>query len=123
MSSNVKVKPPVVIGPSVWVFDGNCRSYRRDAGGRAYGGPIYRDQWVEKKVVGETPRNWLVGSEHNPTKIPKRGPHHKVCFSLDAVDDLCWINDHRRGIRDKLTDATADQLRAIAAILDFIPPP
>jgi hypothetical protein len=121
MSSKLKSKYPVVIGPSVWVFDENCRSYRRDAQGRAYGGPIYRDQWVEKKVIGETPRNWLVGSEHNPIKIPKSGPHHKACFSLAEVEDLCWVNDHRQKIRDMLTEATADQLRSIATILNYSP--
>lgn len=113
----------VAVGSAVWVYNCNCRVYAKDASGRSTGGPIYRAHWEEKKIIGETSRSWIIGrGTWDELKVPKKGPHHGLCFSMDEVEDMCWVNDHRHKIAAMLTKATAAQLKSCAAVLGFSVP-
>lgn len=116
MTSTGTLHPQV--GDTVWVFDINRRIYQKPPPGKIYpeGGPIYREHWVAKKIIGETSRSWLVEPTWRPVKISKRGPHHGICFSIKDVDDACWKNEHAHKIIGSLSAnrLTKDQLLVIA---------
>lgn len=106
----------------VWVFDVNRRVYREltpeeKANGRFYatGGPIYREHWRKKKVIGQTRLSWLL--EHGD-KIRKDA--RDVAVSDEELDDRCYVHDHAHkigGVVDALKDASV--LRAIAAMIGY----
>ena len=107
----------LAIGSAIWIYDVNCRVYAKDAAGRSHGGPLYRESWREEPIIGETKKSWLIGPGWKPRKIPKKGPHNYVCFSLAELEGKCWENDNRHRLSEKVRGATLSQLRRIDAIL------
>lgn len=117
------------IGSTVWVFDGNCRTYRRDADGRAIGGPIRRESWVPVKIVGENRASWILSRYGKFLKTPKDGRRethrdaygsHRVAISQQEVDDDCWIHDHRQElVRQIQYCSDAAILRQVAALVGY----
>lgn len=107
----------VAIGSAIWIYDANRRVYARDAAGRSYGGPLYRESWREEPIIGETKMSWLIGPDWKPKKIAKKGPHCGICFSLAELEDRCWEHDNRHRLSEKVRGATLSQLRRIDAIL------
>ena len=104
--------------PRVWVFDINRRIYRKPEPGQIYstGGPIYREHWEERKVVGETSRSWVLSCGR---KIPKKR-REDVCFSEEEVDDKVWVNDHRYKIMRKVESVRdPSTLKAIAELVGY----
>ncbi len=111
----------IAVGSKVWVFDANKRVYAKDEKGRAFGPPIHREHWVEREVVSETSRSWIVGRGWEQIKVPKKGPRRGVCFSLQEVEQDCWVNSHRYRIAQAVERASYEQLIAIAEIVGFKP--
>lgn len=87
-----------MIGKTIYIFNANNRVYEKDAKGRSQGAPIYRKHWEPIQVIGETKNSWLVGYEHNPTKISKKdlreGKLHNICLTEKEVDDKVFLHDH-----------------------------
>lgn len=109
----------IKVGSSVWVFDQNCRVYKRDARGISSGTPIYRLHWVEQEVTGETSRSWIIGRGYAERKVPKKGEPQGVLFSLEEVERDTWKNDHTHKISEAVRRASYEQLKAIAEILNY----
>lgn len=108
----------------VWVFDPSRRIYReRTAAERAAGqlwasgGPIWREHWIRRTVTGQTRLSWVLeGGE----KVRKDA--HGVVTSEAALDDRCYLHDHRHQIAEAVRDLRdADTLRAVAALVAYTP--
>ncbi len=87
----------IKIGDTIWVFDQNHRVYVDDNGNKT-SGPNYRHYWTERKVVGETSHSWLIGWEHNPTKISKknlRDGELNICLNMEEVEEKVWLDQNK----------------------------
>ena len=80
------------IGSTVLVFDSNHRVYARD---KPYGGPIYREHFVPREIVGETSRSWILLGGRKISKATLEG-----IFTPEQADDLAWADAHRYKIRE-----------------------
>lgn len=83
-----------MIGTTVYVFEENHRVYAKSG----QGGPIWREHWVPREVVGETTQSWLIGWKSNPTKVSKKdlreGTLKNICLSLEEVERKAWVHDN-----------------------------
>jgi hypothetical protein len=98
------------VGDKLWFYDENRRRYDKD--GRH---PIWRDHWVERVIVGETSRSWmvwLVGTEASwspllASKLPKaafrdgRAPR-LWARSVAEIERQEWVRTHRYPIQSKV---------------------
>ena len=118
------------IGDRLWQFDQNRRVYKKDDQGRAYGGPIFEEQFVEGRIVGENRASWLVKTEHrrDPTKVLKKdltapswGGHRATYYTDAGRADAIWREKHRAEIANRVRafGIPTDQLRAIAKIIGY----
>lgn len=103
----------IKVGATVWVFDVDRRIYPKPEAGRTWasGGPIYREHFVPRLVVGETSRSWILSCR---TKVDKktlesardsRG-YRKRIYNEAQVDDACFLNDERRRISEDVAGST-----------------
>lgn len=111
------------VGMKLWVFDQNRRVYAKDANGKSFGGPIWREHWVPTEIIGETSRSWLIGPEWMKTQLTradklakKSFPGHYALSEAD-IDKAAFVRD-----RSKLADAIHrcadyDTLKTIEAAL------
>lgn len=94
------------VGSPVWVWDENCRVYRKSADGRSTGGVIWREHWQKKEITSETRISWVIGENHwNQIKFPKRNPREKpwlFCFSEEELDQRCYVAENRHRIASAL---------------------
>lgn len=116
------------VGSTVWVFDQNHRVYPPTPKGRLCSdGPIYREHWVARQIVGDNKATWLLNGGH---KVPKRKDpdaihlktrgrdrNLRVAVSLQEVDDDCWANDRRRDVVRAVERCDIAALRQIAGLL------
>jgi hypothetical protein len=88
------------VGDKLWMFDANRRRYKLCANG-----PIWREHWVERQIIGETRVSWLVDypGETKPGvlthKLPKsaflRGGRPSLwARSLRQIEQAEWLHDH-----------------------------
>lgn len=98
----------------VWVFDQNRRVYPKDGNG----GPIPREHWRKRKVVGETSRSWVL--EYG-TKVPKKNPHWGFLFSETELDEWCWDKENRYKITVWINDRAVNTatLRKVADLIGY----
>lgn len=96
------------IGQRVWVFEVNRRIYSKAPEGQLWSGGslIYSEHFVERAVVGETSRSWIIGDGKRPQstwiqfKVPKgkNGCNQhgtRVIYSDEQKDADIWLHDHR----------------------------
>ena len=106
------------VGDPVWLFDDNYRVYRPDKSG-----PIWREKWRKRLIVGETSRSWLVGystTSRTQTKVAKKGPFCGVAFSEEEIDEAAWVEENRYRINESMRyvrDATV--LRKVAELIGY----
>ena len=102
------------IGSKVWVRDLNNRVYIKDRSG-----PTERGFWVEREIVSESPRLWLVSGGG---KIPKKGacPADIVCTAEDLELEI-WAAEHQYRISQAVYRCSVEQLRLIAEIVGYEP--
>lgn len=122
MTSSLKV------GSTVWVFDQNRRVYPPSPEGRLWSGtgPIYREHWVERKIIGEERTRWILNT-HEAFPKKNRGTlityakggfsGNRVALSLQEVEDDCWAKDKRHHIVRAVERCDVDALRQIATLL------
>ena len=121
MKEEPRTLPPVActallgIGSTIWRFDENHRIYKDK-----HSGPDYRSYWLECKITGETSRSWVVGPYG---KCPKKGEHFGWAFSAEEVDDDVWAKDERRHIISCVERCGVATLRAVAALVGYMPNP
>lgn len=113
------------IGMKVWRFDQNRRVYRRDANGRAVGGPIWREHWEPLEIIGETSRSWLIGrpgwKPHAADKCAKAKWPGPYATSEDDIDRAAFV-EGRHALAERVhrcRDFTT--LKAVEAALDAAP--
>jgi hypothetical protein len=78
--------------------------------------------FVERTIIGETSRSWLVGPESHPAKAPKKGPHPGFAFSKQEAEDYCYGHASWMIAAEvqRLNDPAI--LRQIAALIGWTPP-
>lgn len=113
----------VSVGGTIWVFDINRRVYRERKPGELYasGGPIWREHWQPRKVVGETSRSWVL---ERGTKVPKKGADPSCfAFSEADIDRRAWVNENQHKIA-RMVERCHDYetLRKVAASVGFETP-
>jgi hypothetical protein len=108
--------------PDIWYFDQNRRIYPRDANGRPFGSPIWREHWVKLQIVGETSRSWV---PRFGKKIPKSEAVRKenrmsqYAFSEEEIDRLAFIQNRHR-IATKVSNCQDyETLRKVAELIGF----
>lgn len=108
------------VGDKVFVFDSNYRVYDR-SDGKPFGGPVYREHFRERVILGETSRSWLVGYEGwsltSCTKHPKKGRTALYTLEQIAEEEYRHYNAHR--IADRVQHADYAVLKQIAALLGY----
>lgn len=109
------------VGDPIWIFDDNHRVYQK---GKL--GPVWREKWRKRLIIGETSRSWLVGCSMNspyPTKISKKGPHHGVAFSESEIDEAAYIEENRYRISEAVRYVRdANVLRKVAELIGYKEP-
>jgi hypothetical protein len=113
--------PALSIGTEVFRFDPERRVYAM-VNGKATGGPTYRGQFLPCFVVGEEKRSWLVSQSPGGPMSFKWGKATPGLLSVEQVDELCWMHDHRISIA-RLLDTCRDPsiVRAVGALLGHGP--
>ena len=105
------------IGDVFYFFEENHRVYDKTKGS----GPIYREHFRPRYIVGQEKQSWLVSRNADgkfPSKISKQ--HFlKKHYTAQQVDDRCWEEQHRYRICDLVNRCTIDELKQIAAILGY----
>jgi hypothetical protein len=122
------VSTPIGIGSAVWWRDESKRVYTSPGCG-----PTERGYWSEVKVIGESPRMWLLSGYAG--KLPKNG---KVpmgyATSVEMMERTIWLTEHRYRISQAVgrlgwgaiindQDAVIEKFAAIAAIVGYEPLP
>ena len=114
------------VGDTVWLFDEDRRVYATPEPGRIWGtgGPIYREHFVERRIVSEGPRSWVldtgekVNKQTRLTKRDHRGIAKALFLSLAEVEDSCYLKENHYRIADKVrTCRDAAVLRQIARLV------
>jgi hypothetical protein len=131
-------KPQLKIGDSVWIFDSNHRVYPKPEPGHSYagGGPIYREHWRERFIIGETSRSWLIGYRRDGTPVHSRikvaktlpgsihcsgrgyGPS-KIAYSWTEVEADVWAHGHRYPIVRMVERCDGETLKQVAALIGY----
>lgn len=107
------------IGDTIFVFDINRRTYRRDSEGRSYGGPIWREHWRPTKIVDETSRSWVL---EGGNKMPKKNPpEHRYCLSKEDLSERVWIHENVYQIADHIKNGglSYETLQKVADISGY----
>jgi hypothetical protein len=104
----------IVIGSKVWIFDINCRQYRKDSNGRNIGSPIWFYHWRESEIVDETSRSWVL---KNGKKVPKKNWPDTVSFSIEDIKKEAWVKDNVRHISESVRYLSPELLRQVAALI------
>lgn len=100
-----------------WMYDANFRVYRDPETGIKEMSPIYRLSWVRHEIIGETKQSWLYGEVSRPMKLAKKEPRHDVVFSLDEVEQRCYVHHNRYRLAALVKSAEYEQLKEIERIL------
>lgn len=114
-------KNDIQIGQKFYVFDYNHRVYKNGSGS----GPDYRSHFVEREILGETARSWIVGYPgqtritRESFKVPKNNPFNGKLHTEAMVEDAVWANEHRYKIREKVQYCSVEQLKKIAEVLGY----
>jgi len=106
-------KPEIKIGDEYFVYDINKRVY--ESRGSA---PTFRGHFWSVKIVGETSRSWILSRYDQ--KVPKADPW-AILWTPEMIDDGEWKDRNGHKIAERVRSAKADQLRQIAAILEYHP--
>jgi len=113
-------KASFFIGAKLWLFDRDHRVYT--PGGND--GPIYREYWIARYIVGEEKRSWLV-SDFEDGKYARKMMKSTAAIILKTetqVEDYCWLNSNRQRLADavgRCTDVAV--LRRVANIVEYAP--
>lgn len=113
----------IKVGDPIWHFQANRRVYAKGE----HGSPIYREHWVEEKIIGETSRSWLVSPEWRPTKLAKKeleeGKLDIYKLTLKEVEEDCWIHDNQNRIIQHIQYKVKDYetLKAVADLIGYTP--
>lgn len=121
------------VGDKVWVFEENRRRYKQDEKGRSVGGPIWREHWVERTVIGENRINFLISiwsvnreipSEwdlKNAIRVPKKGPMPwGIVASEEELDRKAWFHDNHYKIKEAVGQVyDYDTLKKVAELIGY----
>ncbi len=101
------------IGSTVWTFDPNRRVYDKTK----RGGPIYREHFRPRTIVGETRVSWILDG-WDAQKVNKK-TLAGIFPTEQHVNDAAYMHDIRRVLIEALEDCRdVDALRRIEVILN-----
>ncbi len=101
--------------PECWVFDEDRRVYGKDERGHSTGGPIYREHWEKREIIGETRVSWLL---KYGGKVKKKG-QWGVAFSQEEVDRNVWEHENAYRLSELVRRQPYEVLRKIADLIGF----
>lgn len=115
------------VGDTVWLHDDNAGRYHSHKHDLTLA-ERYRLEFVEHEIVGETSRSWLVGLEHDPTKVSKKDftyatwntGRKRMFVSPAEVDDEVFRRAHRHKVAEvvgRLSDVKL--LREVARLIGY----
>lgn len=105
----------------VWVFESNRRVYadRSNIGQ----GPIYREHWVQREIVGETARSWVdkFGKKYPKASVGSTDARRNgFLWSQEAVELNVWVHEHRHKLASLLNHGLTDeQVAAVAEAIEY----
>lgn len=111
----------LALGSTVWKFDENAREYKKDGSGHQR--LVYRSHFVERTIVGETTRSWVLDDR---TSVLKKeltykhwsGSRARLWTSAQEIADSCYIHDNAGPISNRvLYLKNAAKLKAIEELL------
>lgn len=110
------------VGDIVYIFDHNHRVYPED---RSLGsGPIYREHFVKRQIVGETTRSWLVSFEGSKpdsrcvTKHAKKELRNGL-YTLEQIDEEVYMHENRYHIAQAVHHVDYATLKKIAELINY----
>lgn len=114
------------IGDIVYIFDSNHRVYppKKDNNAYSSGGPIYREHFVKRQIVGETTQSWIVAFEgaqadvRYATKHKKKEPRNGL-YTLEQVEEQVWMHNNQYHVSEAVRHADYATLRQIASLLNY----
>lgn len=110
------------IGDIVYIFDFNHRVYPKDNKNFCYG-PIYREHFVERQILGETSRSWLVGFRGGDVTSRCTGKYAKKdcmgLYTLKQVQEACYKHENAYKIAKLVEKVDYTTLKAIASIIGY----
>lgn len=114
------------IGDLVYVFDSNHRVYPEKKPGETYSnGPIYREHFQPRRIIGQTTQSWLVGfkddnaQDVNNRYVTKHKKKENRLYTAEQVNEQVYIHDHGYKIQDAVRHADYATLRKIAELLNY----
>lgn len=123
----------LALGNALWHFDINHRVYKPapDGQSRYTGGPIYREHYTPRIIVGETKRSWLVeGGGRSTAKVSKvdltSAREHAASgfFTTEAMEADIWLHEHKHEILRQLQmSRDAFLFKQIAGLIGYVDNP
>jgi len=107
--------PQIKVGDEYFIYDINKRVYESKNSA-----PTFRGHFQAVSIVSETSRSWIVENRGIKFKVAKAAPW-AILYTPAMIDEAEWVNDNRYKIENKIRTASAEQLRAIADILEHHP--
>lgn len=119
----------MMVGDTIYRFDGNRRVYPKREKGEPSGGPIYAEHFEAHVIGSETKQSWLITDGYGIVKVNKKTMRQAGSngwggwqwFSAEGKEANIWLNVHRHKIRNLLDGASPHQLRQVADILGYAP--
>ena len=111
------------IGDTIYRFDRNRRVYDKPGFG---GTPIYREHFEPLKIIGENKISWLLergwkAKKNTLSSAASMQYGGRGFFTAEDMGDDIWRHDHLHKLREAIQQASPDQLRSIAKILEYKP--
>lgn len=111
------------VGDEVYIYDENHMVYEKNASGKSFGGPIYREYFVRKIITKETTKSWMV---ENWIKASKKSGEYKnersgidLIYGAEEVEEKIYVHDNAWRLGDAVRRCnSADKLRRIKEILE-----
>lgn len=127
------------IGDNLWLFDEVYREYRKDASGKAVGGPIFEKHFRPHRIVAATKQSWIAMAWHHAPRYPTMSRDQREVFSskvrksdltsiggmygrmrwytTDGMTERLWVNEFKPKIIRAVETCTTRQLKLIGEIV------
>ena len=110
------------VGDKVYTYNENRRVYPEDK--TISSGPIYREHFELKEIVGETTQSWIVGypgwsADSRACSKHKKKADHPSLFSKAEVEEEVYMHDHAYKIANLVHHANYKTLKAIANLIGY----
>lgn len=112
----------IKVGDTLYRFDGNRRVYDKAFGS----GPIYREHFEPMKIIGETPRSWVLEKNWKASKKDLKSAASmqyggRGFFTAEGMEDDIWQHEHRYKVSRLVEQASPATLKLVAKVVGYQP--